>query len=144
MFTLFRMGLVVIGLILFMAAPVHAQVKTPEMKKLLKERSELLNEAMNIAMAHFKAGTMSIEDVQRLEKDAVKAALAFEDDPKERVAILGRSVETSQKIADIVDALFRAGTTTKLSVLRARASLLDARIELLKEEEKQKAAKPGK
>jgi outer membrane protein TolC len=139
-----RMGLAVIGMILFMAAPVHAQVKTPEMKKLLKERSELLNEALDIAMAKFKVGSSSIEELQSLEKDALKAALDLQDDPKERLATLRRSVKVAQKIAEIVHAGFLVGKETNLSELRARAGVLEARIALLKEEEKQKPAMPCK
>ncbi len=64
----FRFGLVFAGLVLMMPAPVHAQVKSAEMKKLLKERHDLLNDAMEIALAHFKVGSLHIEELLNLEK----------------------------------------------------------------------------
>ena len=143
---LFRgsLSLVLTGLALCAATPVRAQEKTAEIKKLLKERRELLDGALKIMMERYEAGTVEITDLLRVQQRALKVGLESHDDPKERLALLRRSVENAQQFVNRIDQRKKAGVDSEVNHMLAREALLEARMELLGEEQRQKPAKPAK
>jgi outer membrane protein TolC len=134
-------SILTIAVLLFVAAPVHAQKKSAEVKKLLKERSELLDKATKKGLAMYEAGTLTVADLLRLHQDAIRAKLDYEDNPKERIALLRASAQTFETIAKTLETRLKLGNGREIDVLRAQAAVLEARAELLQEEERQK---PGK
>jgi outer membrane protein TolC len=114
--------------------------KAAEIKKLLQERVETLQETVKLLTAQYQAGIVDIGRVLQAQRDLLKATIEFSDMPQERITALRKFLKVAEVLAQTTEAMFKAGSTgsSKVDVLQARAFLLEARIELLREELKAK------
>jgi outer membrane protein TolC len=140
----------VLGWFLCTGPAAQAQSKPPargesdqaaEIKKLLKERRDALQEVVKLLMAQYRAGAAGFVGLAQAERDLLKATLDLSDDPKERRAALEEFQKIAVEIVRLTEALVRVGGTTRVDVLQARTVVLEVRIELLREELKTKPRK---
>jgi hypothetical protein len=130
---------------LCIGAPAQAQSKPQddpkkgaEIKALLKERQALLKKVLTHMQARYAVGAADFSMVAQAELDALKATLDVVEDPKERIAALQQHQKTAKEIVQLAEEKFKVGASTEVDVLQAKAILLAARIELLREEQKTK------
>jgi DNA-binding NtrC family response regulator len=87
---MFRSAPIVIVVMMLTAWPgqtARAQDKEAEIKLLLKERSDVLAEAVKNALAHFQAGTVDVTQLLQLQREALKAKLELCSNTKERITV---------------------------------------------------------
>jgi outer membrane protein TolC len=115
--------------------------RATELKALLKERCDTLSKLLVLLMTRYKAGTVDFAWVAQAERDALKATVELDDSPEKRLAALQKVRDRANEFVQVAEARFKAGGVDETDVIQARAILLEARIELLREELK---AQPGK
>jgi outer membrane protein TolC len=117
--------------------------KAAEIKKLLQERVETLQETVKVLTAQYRAGIGDIGRVLQAQRDLLRATIELSDKPQERITALGNLLKVAEVLVKTTEAMLKAGSagSSKVDVLQARAFLLEAWIELLREELK---AKPRK
>jgi outer membrane protein TolC len=115
--------------------------KAAEIKKLLKQRRELLQAMVKVLTAQYQLGAIDPERVFRAERDLIKADTELADTPAERTAKLKESLKLAESFVDLIEKRVKVGGATQVDLLQGRAILLEVRIELLRDEPK---AKPGK
>lgn len=119
----------------------YAQDQSSDMKKLLKERRDLLSQAVD--SMNLLLGRVPLQELLRADRDSLKADLDWFDKHEDRI----RAIEKHKKAADIywqtAKTMQDAGRGFEYIVIQAKAYVVEIQIELLKEKERQKA-KPGK
>jgi hypothetical protein len=115
-----------------------ADDKEAELKALLKERSELLSKSVKGLAQRYRSGYASYEELARVQREALKAALDLAEGPKSRLALLRELRGAAEGASKVAEARFEAGIGTEDQALQARAMLLETRAEILKEEAKTK------
>jgi hypothetical protein len=149
------LGLVVVpvlGCCLLLGATAEGQQKPPqqkpsaeatELEALLKERHNTLSKLVALLTAQYQAGTVDFGRVAEATRDFLKSAVALDENPEKRLTALREVRDTAKAIAVIAAARFKAGNVTEADMLQATAVLLEARIELLREEIKSQGPKKG-
>jgi len=134
-------------LLAFAVLSMNSQAQAPDkdksaaLKKLLRERHAMLEQALTLFTAQYKTGKVNFGRVARAEQELLKATLALAENPEQRLAALRSLQEKAEHLTKIAEALSKAGMTTQVDVLEARAAWLAARIALLQEELKDKGSK---
>jgi outer membrane protein TolC len=143
---LVRFGLLlvpVLGCCLYLGARAEEEQKLQpkkdrdrisEIKALRKEKCDTLAKLLEHLQAQYKEGLLDFGRVAQAERDFLKATVDLEDRPDKRLAALKKVLEAANGIAQLTKDRFKNGTCSEADVLQARAVLLDARIELLREE----------
>ena len=121
--------------------PQGSPDKAAEIKILLKERQETLKKVVDALVAQYQAGIVDFQSVFHAERDLLRATLDLDDSPETRMAALREQLKMAENFAKLAEARFERGGVTQVDVLRAKAGVLEARIELVREELK---AKPSK
>jgi outer membrane protein TolC len=139
----------VLGCLLCTGGTLQAQPKpapkepdrVAEIRKLLRERRELLQEIMKVLTAQYQQGVIDAGRLLQAQRDLLKANTDLADDPEARRAGLKECLKMAETVAVSAEKLSRAGTTSKVDALQARAIVLEIRTELLREELKARSGK---
>jgi hypothetical protein len=123
------------------ATPKTVADKTAEIKILLKERRDTLQKVVESLVAPFQNVRIDFRSLAQAERDLLRATLEVEDGPETRLAALRKYHEIAEAVLKYAERQFKVGTVSQVDVLQAKAGVLEAKIELLREELK---AKPGK
>jgi hypothetical protein len=115
--------------------------KNGDIKALLKERQDLLEQSATILTNQYMAGSVDLSMVVKAQLDVVHAGLDAADTPEKRTAALGKLQKVAENILDVAEKRFNAGAVGQVDVLQAKALVLTVRIEALREEQKGKAGK---
>jgi hypothetical protein len=121
--------------------------KGAEINALLKERQTLLEQRLSILTEWWKNGGMGLygpvgyEKVLEAQMDVVQASIDAADTAHRRTAALQKCLETAEAMVKLAEDRFSVGTVTQIDVLEAKAKLAKVRIELLREEEREKLGK---
>jgi outer membrane protein TolC len=121
--------------------PPASSDKATEIKNLLKERRELRKTILNLLVAQAQSGAVNLQSVYQAQRDLLQATLDIADSPEGRIAALKDQLKSAEALAKFVQEAFTRGTTSKVETLRANTEVLEARIELLREESKAKTGK---
>ena len=92
-------------------------------------------------MAQYKSGQADFQRVAWRAAGFLKATLDLPQPLEKRLAALQKSRELAEATVKVAEAQFDVGKASKADVLEAQAALLEARIELLREQGK---ARPRK
>jgi hypothetical protein len=112
------------------------QDKDAELKALLKERSELLAKSVKKLTLRYRAGYVSWEELARVQREALRAALDLAEGPKARLAVLRELKANADGAFKVAEASFAVGIATEDQMLQAKAMVLEIRAAILKEEAK--------
>jgi outer membrane protein TolC len=123
------------------ATPEKDKDKAAEIKTLLKERRDTLQEVVKQVIEMYTQGAIVFVAVAQVENEAFKATLEFAEGSEARLAALKKHYETRKAILRIAEGRFKAGQDNQLGALQAKALVLEAQIELLREESKAKQSK---
>jgi outer membrane protein TolC len=115
--------------------------KAAEIKRLLVERQKTLRAAADVVMAQYKSGQADFQRVAQAQRALLKATLDLPQPLEKRLAALRESRELAAATVKVAEALFEVGKASKADVLEAQAALLEARIELLREQGKERPRK---
>jgi outer membrane protein TolC len=107
-----------------------------KLKALLKERVEVLQEALRITQAEYKAGRNTLENVHESWHELFKTELELCETPVERIAVHQKILAIAQEIEKMTQEQWDAGRNTKGALLRSKAARLDVEIGLLREQMK--------
>jgi hypothetical protein len=118
-----------------------ANDKAAEIKALLKERQETLAKLSEILLAQYREGAIDFRRVAGAQRDALRAAADLEQTQQERLTSLRKVQDLANTVFQIAKDKFKSGSGTESEVLQAKAMLLEAKIEVLREE---RNAKPDK
>jgi RNA polymerase sigma factor (sigma-70 family) len=110
--------------------------KDAEVKKLLKERYETLAEAADLLGIQYRQGSVKFETFAAARRDALHASLDLFESPKERISALSKLLEAVTRDFEMAQNSYEVGKATKIAVNQAKAIMLEARIALLREENK--------
>jgi hypothetical protein len=113
--------------------------RAAEIKKLLAQRAELLDEAGSVIVEQFFMGLATPVDVRLILQDSLQAKLDIQTSGEGRVAVLRSFRKLAEKFYESVDARHKVGVAKQLDADLARGAFLTAWIELLREEVKLKA-----
>ncbi len=141
-----RLRYVVVAIIISAAAGVaigaptesSSSDKAAELKALLKERRNTLNNIVDLRFQRWQAGKDVLEVVLKAQRELLRANLELLDDPKERMAALQDCLETAKKIQKINEEKLQAGLATQADALEAKTAMQEIQIEILREELKAK------
>jgi outer membrane protein TolC len=122
------------------AAVLQAQEAADQIKSLQKERIEKLDQVVKILTQQFISGRGSMESLRDAGRELLKAELDLSANPKDRIAVLQKSLEYAKAVARIAKGGVDAGKTAQTELLQAEAFELEIRIHLLKEQQKLKAS----
>jgi outer membrane protein TolC len=122
-------------------APQTVADKKAEIKTLLKERRDTLQKAVGLLVELYRRGAVDLRSIAQAEREALRATLEVDDGPEARLAALKKYHENAIAVLKFSEEGFKAGRSSQVEVLQAKAIMLEAKIELLREEVK---AKPGK
>jgi hypothetical protein len=126
-------------------AECNAQNKPDEAKAILKERRELLSEAAE-QMTTLYIGlrnNVTMSELIQVDRDSLKADLDWFDTPEDRIKAIEKHKAVANTVLKVAKAKKEAGRELGYVELLAKAYVLEIQLELLNEQEKQKA-KPGK
>jgi hypothetical protein len=115
--------------------------KTAEIKTLLKERRDTLQKVVERLVAQFQNVRVDFRSLAQAERELLRATLEVDDGPEARLAALRKYHESSEAVFKFAEGQLKVGTVNQVEVLQAKAIMLEAKIELLREELK---AKPRK
>jgi outer membrane protein TolC len=115
--------------------------KAAEIKTLLRERRDSLKRMVVLLVTQFQVGRGDSRSLFEAERDFLRATLDLDESTEARIAALRDHLKLAEDFAKYAEARLKTGTVSQVDVLWANVGLLEARIELLREELK---AKPGK
>jgi outer membrane protein TolC len=101
---------------------------------LLKQRHETFRELVEMLVAQYRAGVVDFGRVAAAQRDMLRAAAELEEDAQKRLDALRGVVEIATRVQQGTEDRHKAGIVGQADVLQAKAVLLEARIELLREE----------
>jgi outer membrane protein TolC len=123
------------------ATPQKDKDKAAEIKTLLKERRETLQTIVDSYLDLLKTGRGSFEPVLQAKREALRATLEIDEAPEVRLAALKDYLETAKASLNLAEDGFKLRRISVVEVLKAKAIMLEAQIELLREESKTKQGK---
>lgn len=100
---------------------------------LLKERRDTLRQLVTVATANYRIGQTTFDSVIRASDQLINAELDLAEDASARIALYEKRIALLKDLEQIAEAKFRTGHATQEDVLAAKAALLEARIQLLRE-----------
>jgi hypothetical protein len=112
-----------------------------ELKALRKERQATLSKLVFMLTEEYKTGRVDMGRVVRAQRELLKATVDLDESPDKRLAALEKVRDHAKLIVQIAKSRFDLGKNTEADLLEATAILLEARIDLLREELK---SRPGK
>jgi outer membrane protein TolC len=115
--------------------------KVGEIKTLLKERRDTLQKVVGIYVEQYREGRTNFYTVAHAECEAFRAALEVDESPEARLAMLKQHLESAKAFLQYAEEGTKAGRGSQLDALNAKAIVLEAQIELLREELKAKQSK---
>src|SRR5262249_23061768 len=145
--TMTRLAVLRWGLLVLTVAATGASAagdkedKAEEIKRLLVERQKTLRAAVDVLMAQYQAGVVDFQRVAQAQRAFLRATLDLPLPPEKRLAALRESRELADATVKVTEARFKRGMVTQADVLEAQAALLEARIELLREQAKAQPVK---
>jgi outer membrane protein TolC len=102
--------------------------------KLLQQRRDTLRQLVKVVTVEYQQGISGFESVYRASDQLIGAELDLAKNAEARIAILQRRVELMKNLFSLVDAKHKAGQGTTAQLLTAKAALLEAQIDLLREQ----------
>jgi hypothetical protein len=138
------------GVWILMEATAEEQQKPPaqktpdratELKALLREQCDTLSKLVDVLLRYYEIGRVDFARLAQAEREALKATVELDDSPQNPLAALQKVRDMATKVAQVTETRFKSGLCSEADVLQARAALLEARIELLREELKAQPAK---
>jgi outer membrane protein TolC len=127
-----RALLIVSSLWMFCTA-FAAAADSPEAKKLLIERRNVLKEVNDIQRKGYERGELQLPDLLLTNRDLLEAELELADDKSQRIAICERLVKTFEDIEAISQRRQASGEITIIDVLSTKAARLKAQAQLANE-----------
>lgn len=97
---------------------------------LREQRLGTLKDIQALLASAFRAGEVPAAEVHRALLELSQAKLELTQTKEERIAIYEETVKEAEQWESNVQALARAAEITQIDVLRAKASLLQAKIDL--------------
>ena len=108
--------------------------QTQKLDELLRERQATLRQLVKVVTVEYRQGTSGFESVLRATDQLIDAELELAENAKGRIIILQRRVELMKSLFSMVEAKFKAGQVRQVQVLTAQAALLEAQIQLAREQ----------
>jgi outer membrane protein TolC len=106
---------------------------SPEAKKLLMERRNVLKEVNDIQRRGYERGELQLPDLLLTNRDLLEAELELADDKSQRIAICERLVKTFEDIEAISQRRQASGEVTIMDTLNSKAARLKAQARLANE-----------
>jgi Outer membrane efflux protein len=119
----------------------HQEDRPEEITRLLGERQKVLRAAAGVLMTQYRAGRVDFQRVAQVQRALLGATLDLPQPPEKRLAALRGFRELADATVKVAEARFKVGTATRADVLEAQAVLLEARINLLREQAKTRPRK---
>lgn len=107
-----------------------------KLNNLLKERRDILAKLADLAMSDFDAGRGSNLGIFNAQRALLEADLELAETHAERLKLLRKGVKITEPLLALVQARVKAGQAPPTELLQMQTMVLDARIRLLREEEK--------
>ncbi len=121
--------LLIIGL--GMTPTAAGNVAQPEkIQKLLEEQRAVLKEAVQLAVREYRTGRVDFDSVLELRRDLLIAELELAANREERIKLHEEFVELANEFEKVATERFRSGQGTQVNVLKAKAAVLQSRIDL--------------
>lgn len=127
-----RANLVLLSFGMFCTAFASA-ADSPEAKKLLLERRNVLKEIADIQSKAYASGEVQIHDVLLTNRELLEAELGLAEQKDQRVAICERLAKTLEEIEAISQRRHASGEVTTIDVLKSKAARLKAQAQLANE-----------
>ena len=108
--------------------------QTQQLDELLKQRQATLRQLVEVVTKEYRQGVGGFEPVIRATDQLINADLELAKNSKDRLAILQRRVELMEEFVAGVSTKHKVGRATQAEVLAARAELLNAKIQLAREQ----------
>jgi hypothetical protein len=110
-----------------------------EVKRLKKERAELLDRAVGLSIVQYQKGLANFDALISVLRESRQAALDASADSKERIASLKAGLERANTMAKVVKIRSEVGVVSQLELLRINSYAIECRVDLLTAEEAAKA-----
>jgi len=122
--------------------PEGSADKAAEIKILIKQRREALKTILDLLVAQARTGRgVDFHSVFKTQRELLQATLDLDESPEARMEALRDQLKIAQEFAKLTEAGLEIGTVSQVDALRAKVGVLEARIELLREELKAKTGK---
>ena len=106
---------------------------SPEAKKLLMERRNVLKEVNDVQRRGYERGELQLPDLLLTNRDLLEAELELTEDKSQRIAICERLVKTFEDIEAISQRRQASGEVTIIDTLNSKAARLKAQARLANE-----------
>jgi hypothetical protein len=101
---------------------------TPRVKELQQRRLEVLEAAHDSAKQLYANARVSYEEVHTVSAELLAARLAYAETQKERIDACDQAVQEATQWVDRAAAMVQSNRTSRLTVLKAQAYLLETQI----------------
>ncbi len=102
--------------------------------ELLKQRRDTLQQVVEVVTEEYHIGNKSFAAVVQAKARLIDAELEMVKGRQERLGLLRQQVEMFEKLSAVIDERFALGQVTHAERLAAQVALLDAKIELSREQ----------
>ena len=110
-------------------------------KGLMKERHAVLTKAADVVRVQYQAGLAPLSAVLQARQAVIEAGFELCETHAERIALLRQNLKVAEEIFKLTQAQLKVDRNGETGLLQAQATLLEAQIRLLREEQKEKAGK---
>jgi hypothetical protein len=115
---------------LLLAACGAPMEDTAEVKKLLKERVDVLRSVVEARQQGLKMGIGTVGSLAEAYRELTQAELEAADTPAKRMAALLEGYKRAAEVERRVERMFEAGDASRADAMAARAARIKAEIEL--------------
>lgn len=112
--------------------PTNLETAEAEIRSLQEERIDLLQRAVELALAQYREGVLGFKSVHETKRDLFDAQLEIAETREERIRLLTSQLNIAEAALAMAEARFQAALTTALDVHQARSAMLRIKIQLLK------------
>lgn len=128
--TMLAMGLLALPVI---STGQDAEQKT-DLDELLKERRDTLQQIVEVVSEEYHIGNKSFASVVQAKNRLIDAELGLVKTRQDRLALLRKQVEMFEALSAVLDERFALGVVQQTDRLDARVAVLDAKIKLVREQ----------
>lgn len=135
---------VTVGLL---ALPMISSGQDPErqekLDELLRQRQATLRQIVEVLREQYLLGERDFNAVVEAQDRLMKAELELASDRQERLALLRERVKMFETLSTLTNQRFDLGQVGQPETLFVRAAVLEAKIELAREQERERAGEPA-
>ena len=110
----------------------NVETANAKVRTLQRERVVVLQQAVELALEQYRAGTLDFRSLHAMQSDLLDAQLDMAKTRDERIRVLRSQLKAAKESLAVSEMRFENGETSKLEIYQAKSAALRIEIQLLK------------